>query len=139
MDEEQPFFLHDEYGLPLLRYTYYPAEQLLHTQWYGNLTADSVIFGAQTTLVLAQQLGYAYLLNDTSQTTGDWSEAMAWLEYEWLPQAQEYGLRACAYVYTQNMDNQLMALDFLTHLEAYLPIKPFPDLEAARAWLLQQR
>ncbi|GAA4007799.1 hypothetical protein GCM10022408_19860 [Hymenobacter fastidiosus] len=138
-DGQQPLFLHDEHGSPLLRYTYYPAEELMHAQWHSNLTTDAVIFGGHTTLLLAQQLKYRWLLNDISLATGDWTEALDWLEFEWLPQAQEYGLRACAHVFTPSMYNQFVTQEYLTRLQAYLPIQSFTELEAAQAWLHGQQ
>ncbi|AII50998.1 hypothetical protein N008_03245 [Hymenobacter sp. APR13] len=133
---QQLGFLRDEHGAPLLRQLYYAPEQLLCGQWFGNLTAESVIAGGKACLQGMQQLRPVLVLNDKSVATGDWTEAMDWLEYEWLPLAQQYGMRAFAYVFSPDMHNQLAALEFFTRIRPHVAIKLFYDADSAHAWLL---
>ena len=130
--------LRDEHGASLLRQLYYPPEHLLWVQWFGNLTPESVIAGAKAVLTTQQKLRPLLLLNDKSVATGDWSEAMDWVEFEWLPLAQQYDLRAFAYVFSPDMNNQLAALEFLTRVRQQLPIQLFYDLDTAQSWLRAQ-
>lgn len=134
---QQLGLLHDAHGAPLLRQLYFPSEQLLCGQWYGNLTSESVIAGARASLTSMRQLRPALVLNDKSIATGDWTDAMDWVEYEWLPLAQEYGLRAFAYVFSPDMHNQLAALEFFTRIRPHLAIQLFHDADAAHLWLLK--
>jgi hypothetical protein len=129
--------LRDEHGAPLLRQLYYSPEQLLCGQWFGNLTSESVIAGGKACLLGMQQVRPALVLNDKSVATGDWTEAMDWLEYEWLPLAQQYGMRAFAYVFSPDMHNQLAALEFFTRVRPHVAIKLFYDGDTAHAWLLR--
>ena len=134
---QQLAFLRDAHGAPLLRQLYYAPEQLLCGQWFGNLTAESVIAGGKSCLQSMQQLRPALVLNDKSVATGDWTEAMDWLEYEWLPLAQQYGMRAFAYVFSPDMHNQLAALEFFTCVRQHVAIKLFYDADSAHSWLLK--
>ncbi len=129
--------LPDEHGAPLLRQLYCPPEQLLCGQWFGNLTSESVIAGAKACLLGMQQVRPALVLNDKSVATGDWTEALDWLEYEWLPLAQQYGMRAFAYVFSPDMHNQLVALEFFTRVRPHVAVKLFYDGKTAHTWLLR--
>ncbi|MBC8085232.1 MAG: hypothetical protein H7Z21_18705, partial [Hymenobacter sp.] len=103
----------DAHGAPLLHQFYFPAEQLLYVQWYGNLTTESVIAGARAVLPVQEKLRNPLLLNDKHRSTGDWTDALEWLEFEWLPQAYAGGLRAFAYVFAPDLHNQLASLEFV--------------------------
>lgn len=128
----------DTSGKPLVDLLHSPRHKLLGTQWYGNLTGREVMQVAQEYLHLQSRLHYPLLLNDKSQATGDWSEAMDWLEYEWLPQAMKSGLRAMAYVFSPDMHNQLASLTFFERVRKHIPIQLFYDVPAAWQWLRTQ-
>lgn len=130
--------LHDAHGAPLLRQLYNPAEQLLYCQWFGNLTPETVITAARANLAVLQKLHAPLLLNDKTVATGDWTEAMPWVEFEWAPLAHEYGLRAFAYVFAPDVHNQLAALEVFTLARQQLAVRLFHNVETARAWLRQQ-
>ncbi|WP_375434741.1 hypothetical protein [uncultured Hymenobacter sp.] len=125
----------DVHGAPLLQQFYYPTEQLLYVQWFGNLTAESVVTGARAALQTQEKLRFPLLLNDKHDATGDWSEALEWLEFEWLPQAHTLGLRAFAYVFAPDLSNQLASLDFVARSSQLLSIQVFYDTATARTWL----
>nr|GFD59406.1 hypothetical protein [Tanacetum cinerariifolium] len=38
------------------------------------------------------------LLSDESQASGDWTDAMPWMQYDWMPGAVQHGLQAMAFV-----------------------------------------
>jgi len=128
----------DSHGAPLLHQYYFPTEQLLYVQWFGNITAESVVAGARAVLVTQERLQVPLLLNDKHRATGDWSEALEWLEFEWLPQSCRYGLRAFAYVFVPDLHNQLASVEFVSRCNPQLAIQVFYDTSVARAWLHEQ-
>lgn len=130
--------LHDTHGAPLLHQLYYPHERLLYVRWFGNLTAETVVTGAQAVLETQQKLPCLMVLNDKQTSTGDWTEAMEWLEFEWLPQAYGLGLRAFAYVFAPDLHNQLSSLDFVNRTSQVLSIQVFYDTDTALNWLRAQ-
>ena len=129
--------LTDDSGLLLARIEHDPARQLLAVHWYGNLTGQQVIDVAGRTMQLSAGQPYHLLLNDKSQATGDWSEALDWLEYEWLPEVLLAGLHAIAYVFTPDMHNHLASYQFLERLTPYVCIEAFSELPPALEWLEQ--
>ncbi|MFD2786029.1 hypothetical protein [Hymenobacter rubripertinctus] len=130
--------LPDANGKPLADIQHSSAHGLLYVQWFGNLTGREVIHVARNYLTLEADLHYPLLLNDKRHSTGDWSEAMEFLEYEWLPQAMQEGLRAVAYVFSPDMHNQLASLEFFERVRQHLAIQLFYDMPAAWQWLRTQ-
>ena len=127
--------IHDARGLLIATCHYYPDAQLLHLEWNGNLTSSEVIAVAKSFLALQPLLPVPRLLNDKTNSTGDWSEAMSWLEYEWLPQATKGGLQAVAYVFSPELDNQYVSFQFIEKVRQHIPIEHFYKKEEAFAWL----
>jgi hypothetical protein len=128
----------DAYGRPIASFRHYPEEQLLCIRWTGNLTGEEVIRVAKAGGAIQQPLHCPLLLNDKTDSTGDWAEALPWLEYEWLPQALAAGLRAFAYVFSPDMQNQYISVEFAERVGQQLPIQLFYDLDAAWEWLRRQ-
>ncbi|HEX8349273.1 MAG TPA: hypothetical protein VF598_04885 [Hymenobacter sp.] len=128
----------DAHGHLLVEFWHYQAEQVLYARWFGNLTAEEVIRGAEQAAVLQSWLHSPFILNDKHQATGDWSEAITWLEYEWLPQAMHDGLHALAYVFASDVSNQIVSRAFAKRLEPHLPIQLFYDVPKAWGWLRRQ-
>ncbi|MCB2377695.1 STAS/SEC14 domain-containing protein [Hymenobacter sp. BT635] len=129
----------DSHGQPIASFRLYPEQQLLYIRWTGNLTGPEVIEVATAAGPIQQQYHCPLLLNDKTDSTGEWSEALPWLEYEWLPQAMKGGLRAFAYVFSPDMQNQGISMEFAEHVGKHLPIQLFYDVDAAWEWLRRQR
>lgn len=129
----------DEHGASLAEYLYYPADELLVVRWHGQLTGDAIVRGVEHGAAWRDQLHYSLILNDKSDTGGDWSDALPWLQYEWLPVALEAGVRAMAYVFSPDTENRFASQDFVTALRPHMAIELFEDLNTALAWLLSHK
>jgi len=128
----------DTHGQPLIAFWHYQSEQVLYARWFGNITAETVVRGAQQATALQSWLHCPFILNDKHEATGDWSEAMTWLEYEWLPQAMKDGLRAVAYVFATDVSNQIVSLEFMKRVQPHIAIEMFYDVSMAWDWLVSQ-
>lgn len=128
----------DAHGNPIASFRNYANEQLLYISWSGNLTGKEVIQVAKAALKLQQQFHFPLILNDKTRATGDWSEALPWLEYEWLPASIDAGLRAFAYVFSPDMQSHLISTEFVEKVGKHLPIQLFYDIPSASQWLYQQ-
>ncbi|MCB2408322.1 hypothetical protein [Hymenobacter lucidus] len=128
----------DDHGQLIASFRHYPDQQLLYIRWTGNLTGLEVIKVAKAAGPIQQQYHCPLLLNDKTDSTGDWSEALPWLEYEWLPVAMEEGLRAFAYVFSPDLQNQFISVEFAEHVGQHLPIQLFYDVSTALEWLRRQ-
>ncbi|TGE16780.1 STAS/SEC14 domain-containing protein [Hymenobacter elongatus] len=128
----------DAHHRPIASFRFYPEQQLLYIRWTGNITEAEVIKVATAAGPIQQQYHCALLLNDKTDSTGEWADALPWLEYEWLPLALEEGLRAFAYVFSPDMQNQIISVEFAERVGKHLPIQLFYDVETALEWLRRQ-
>ena len=128
--------LTDSYGAPLAEYYHFPGNALLYIRWHGQLTASAVIRGATTAVQLRRIHAFRRVLNDKRDTAGDWSEALPWLQYEWLPQAVAAGLHAMAYILSPDLHAQLVSQQFLEAVRNQLQVALFTSEAEARRWLL---
>ena len=134
--------LNDFYGAPLAEFYYFPQRlsqnAALYIRWHGNLTAAEVVRGVKAGSALMEIYPFARVLNDKRDTSGDWSEALPWLEYEWLPQAVAAGLRASAYLLSPAPEAQMVSQEFVRLVRQRLHIVLFLREEEARHWLSSQ-
>ncbi|MET4075045.1 hypothetical protein [Hymenobacter sp. UYCo722] len=137
-DTKPVLALNDRHGAPLAEFYYLPQSQVLYVQWHGNLTADEVIRGVSMGTKLMATYPFTRVLNDKRTTSGDWSEALPWLEYEWLPLAVAAGVRAIAYLLSPDLESQIVTQDFMAAISRQLHTALFLHEEPARRWLLQQ-
>ena len=131
--------LRDKLGSDLAEYFIYPEDELLYVHWHGHLNGDAVVRGVEQSTQWREQFHYAYILNDKSDTSGDWSDALPWLQYEWLPQALEAGVRAMAYVFSPEREHRFASQELTEALRPHMAIELFEDLNLALEWLEQQR
>lgn len=132
------FTLPDRYGAPLAEYFLLPEQELLYIRWHGHLTGPAVIRAAQQALKLGKEHRYVKVLNDKRDTGGDWSEALPWLQYEWLPQAVAAGLRAMAYILSPDLHAQMVSYEFVEAVQDHLDVALFTVEAEAELWLQQR-
>jgi len=125
----------DAYGAALAECSFYPNEELLHVRWHGQLMGPDIIRGVQHSAIWRDQLRFSLILNDNSDSGGDWSEALPWIQYEWLPGAVAAGVRAMAYVFSPDRDNRFASQQFVEAVRPHMAIELFEDPELALAWL----
>ena len=126
--------LPDRYGVPLSDYYFCAEHALLYVRWHGQLTAAEVIRGVQVGAQWRGQYVFKRVLNDKRDAGGDWSDALPWLQYEWLPQAT--GIRAMAYVLSPDLDGRTVSQEFMVAAQEYMRVALFTDEDEALAWLL---
>ena len=137
-DTQPAFALTDRYGAPLADFYYLPAGEILYVHWHGNLTADEVIRAVSVGSKAMASYRYTRILNDKRNTSGDWSEALPWLEYEWLPLAVARGIRALAYLLSPDLESQVVSQEFMEAVSQHVHTGLFLHEEPARLWLLEQ-
>ena len=138
-DTKPVLALNDRYGAPLAEFYYLAQGHVLYVHWHGNLTADEVIRAVTKASTLTAQYPFTRVLNDKRETSGDWSEALPWLEYEWLPQAVAAGIRAVAYLLSPDLESQIVSQEFVESIGHQLHTALFLHEEPARLWLNQQQ
>ena len=137
-DTKPVLTLNDRYGASLAEFYYLPQSQVLYIKWHGNLTADEVIRAVSAGTKLLATHPFTRVLNDKRATSGDWSEALPWLEYEWLPLAVAEGVRAIAYLLSPDLESQIVSQEFMNNIGRQVHTALFMHEEPARLWLMQQ-
>ena len=130
--------LPDSYGAPLADYYFLPNESLLYVKWHGYLTSAAIIKGTQEALELRGKYPYYKVLHNKHDTAGDWSEALPWLQYEWLPQALSTGLRAVACILSPDLEVNLAGQKYVVAMQMHCSSAAFTTQTQARIWLLTQ-
>ena len=128
--------LPDVHGALLAEFDFFAEQQVLWVRWHGHLTGAAVVRGAQAAQRLRHE-GRApqRILNDNSHATGDWSEALPWVQYEWLPEAVASGLRAMAYVLSPDPVSQPNSHEFAQAVRRLIPLSIFRHPGPGWRWL----
>ncbi|MFD2514410.1 hypothetical protein ACFSRY_11075 [Pontibacter locisalis] len=128
-----PVLLSHPDGVVYLMFT--NRTEFTEAKWFGHITADNVITGAKVFLELLKKRHNSKFLNDKTEASGDWEEANDWLEYEWLPQIKEAGLRCFAHVYSNNMFSRLSSRDLYLRMVPNVEMENFLNRKEAEKWL----
>jgi hypothetical protein len=133
-----PEFTYDANGDLLLTQTYEPANQLLVARWSGIATPESVQTGVQAALAFAQRHpGVRIALSDGSQIAGDWLDLLPWVRYEFLPAFMTAGVRALAFLPSDDAHTRLGMIAFAEAAGALFPVRTYESESTAREWLAQ--
>ncbi len=105
-------------------------------RWFGVATPESVMRGVQGIVVfLRHRPGVCVVISDASQIVGDWIELLPWLRYDFLPVFLEIGIRALAFLPSEDLSAQHGVSVFSQAASALMPVQTFPTETEARAWL----
>jgi len=132
--------LPDAYGAPLADFDHYPTLDLLHVGWHGHLTTEALVRGVEAGMQLFDsQNPPSRILSNHALVTGDWADALPWLQYEWLPVAQARGVRALAHVLAPDTASQLISYpgsaEFTAAITQAMHTASFRNLGPAWQWL----
>ena len=130
--------LPDAYGAPLAEYYFYPQDALLYIRWHGQLTANEVIRGAMEAGKWMDEYPYHLVMNDKRDSGGDWSDALPWLQYEWLPKAVKTNVQAMAYILSPDLHAQIVSRRFVDVVQEQFPVALFLSETEAWSWLQTQ-
>lgn len=134
--------LRDTHGALLVEFDYHLELDLLHVRWYGHLTADTLVYGATEGLKLfAGERFPLRLYSDHLLVTGEWAEALPWLQYEWLPKICARGVQTLAHVPPKGSTNLVATYhggpEFITAVGQALRTQSFRHPELAWHWLVR--
>jgi hypothetical protein len=131
--------LPDAHGALLAEFDFFPEHEILWVHWHGHLTPAAVVAATEAAIELRPN-GTAprRLLSDESQASGDWSEAMPWMQYEWLPNAARQGLKAMAFVMSPDPASTSGDSGFIADGQRLMAIGVFRNTLSAWQWLLRQ-
>ncbi len=130
--------LADKFGEPLVDLYYVAADALLFLHWHGHVTADEIVRAATEGGQWRTHFAYQRILNDKRDGTGEWSEALPWMQYEWTPRAVAHGIRAMADIVSLHIGDRPVSQAYAQAVREQLPVAIFTDEAEALRWIRAQ-
>ncbi|AMM51456.1 hypothetical protein TH61_10105 [Rufibacter sp. DG15C] len=121
--------------------TFYVVEynqtlDLIDTHWDGYASQQDLRVACGMGLELLEKTRCAFKLNDNSHQSGPWSQAVEWLEEEWLPRAMQAGLKYLAHVANKHSYGETAGdVMHISKIGKQLQYRMFFFREDALAWL----
>ena len=131
---------YDSFGAVVADYTFYSRPQVLYVRWHGHVTGDELVRAAHTGLQLNQQWQPRGLFQDLRRSSGEWGEAGAWLEYEWIPGIKAKCPNLCGIAALLNAETPLpySNTQVLAQLDQQFDFQVFYSLLSAWRWMDQR-
>lgn len=112
------------------------ANAWLYLDWKGAQTSESIRNGGEQLLRFIGELGIGKILNDNTNTVGNWISAVPWIVFTFLPRARKAGMQRGAHVYARNRLAKLSAEGAMLLFDPEdAHVKFFSAIEDAGAWL----
>jgi len=114
--------------------TFY-QEGFLHVNWKGYLSVGQVQEGCELILrtMLTQQCFLS--INDNRAVKGSWTQAIKWLEMNFMPRLVESGVQKIAFLYAQHQSARY-SVDRLLEVNDQYYGQTFDDFKQATNWLM---
>lgn len=110
------------------------CNQWLYVDWKGAQNAESVCWGCEQVHACLRATGCHKILNDNTNTTGDWEKAARWIGQDFLPTLASAGLHYLAWVYSPNYVSR-RAMETTLFFVTTPVVLSFDDVAGAYAWL----
>ncbi|GAA4383755.1 hypothetical protein [Hymenobacter koreensis] len=124
------------FGRVFYRIEYHERTNIVEATWYGAATQQDLKNAVVAGLAVHEHSRCAYRLNDNTGFSGPWSDAVAWLEEEWLPRAYAAGIRYLAHVARPGSFGEQGGEAMLRgKIGSQVEVALFTDKAAAAAWL----
>ncbi len=108
---------------------------ILLGRWVGYCTPETVVTGMETALQLLTAHPCRGIISDGSMAMGDWSELVAWMQYDMLPRVVSSGVRYIANVRSPDPASRLAHQAYARVAAQIVTIRLFDDPRLARQWL----
>lgn len=114
---------------------YDQSAKWLYLSWYGPQSASGRKYAFDQALDFLKTSGCTKILNDNTNNTSTWTDCALWVAEDWLPRAEQAGLKSLAWVYSRNPEVRQTAKDLLSRLSSKAIIIAFEDISDAQNWL----
>ena len=115
---------------------YNPELNIIDTRWEGYASKNDLKKACQVGLELTRVVKCPFKLNDNTNFSGPWSDSVAWLEKEWLPEAMRAGVRYLAHVAAPDSFGETAGeVMKMSLIGRHLDVCIFPNREKALNWL----
>ncbi|GAA4434219.1 hypothetical protein GCM10023188_24890 [Pontibacter saemangeumensis] len=124
------------FGRTFYRIEYKAAVNIVEATWFGTASKQDLKQAIIAGLELHEHTHCAYRLNNNTDLTGPWADAVAWIADEWLPRAYESGIRYLAHVARPGSFGESAGEAMLYgRIGAQIEVKLFTSRADAMHWL----
>ena len=124
------------FGRTFYRIEYREELNVIEAQWYGFATVQDLKHAVNAGLEVHEKNNCPFRLNDNTDFSGPWTDAVSWLEHEWLPRAYKAGIRYLAHVARASSFGEEAGEALLSsRIGSSIEVRLFTDKEAAMNWL----
>ena len=120
---------------PHITISYDVLEDILHIDWTGKQTRESVMDGCEKMLHYLTKHHCSRVLNDNTNFRGMWDEASEWGAANWFPRMHKAGCRLFAWVYSPDVYSKLSKDKTLSYDIKGILVTTFESKDTALAWL----
>jgi len=113
----------------------YYKEGFFHVDWKGYLSVTQVKEGCELILRLLLEKQCFYSINDNRKVKGTWTQAIKWLEMNFMPRLVENGIQKIAFLYAPHQSARY-SVDRLLEVNDQYYAQTFDDFKQATHWLM---
>ena len=128
--------IENAFGKVYYKIEYKKDLDIVQADWFGFATNQDLKKAVIAGLQLHEQTRCPFRLNNNTEFTGPWADAVSWLEEEWLPRAYKSGIRYLAHVARPSSFGEAAgeALQ-VGKIGSTIEVKMFNNIEDALQWL----
>jgi hypothetical protein len=115
--------------------SYIQADQWIYAEWIGEQTLETVIYNCKQITDAVKKYACTKVLNDNRRLSGNWVNAIDWVEKEWIPNLFIGGCEYFAWVQSECLRSQASVQETVKLNFRNIKVLIFDDIEAAKAWL----
>jgi len=114
---------------------YYYEEGFLHIDWQGYLNVEQVKEGCELIIEAIQTKQCFRAVNDNRKVKGSWTQAMKWLEQDFMPRVVQLNIQKIAFLYSPYQSARY-SVDRLLEVNDQYEAQTFEEFNEATNWLI---
>ncbi len=114
---------------------YYYEEGFLHIDWQGYINVEEVKEGCELIFEAVQSKQCYQAINDNRKVKGTWTQAIKWLEQNFMPRLVQIGVQKVAFLYAPHQSARY-SVDRLLEVNDQYQAQTFEEFKMATNWLI---
>ncbi|MEM6800322.1 MAG: LytTR family DNA-binding domain-containing protein [Bacteroidota bacterium] len=115
----------------------YYKDSFLYIDWKGYISVDQVKEACEIILDIVVSKNCFYAINDNRKVKGSWTQAIKWLEHDFMPRVVSKGIKKIAFLYSPHQSARY-SVDRLLEVNDQYEAQTFDDYQEACRWLKGQ-
>jgi hypothetical protein len=113
---------------------YLYENNIIHADWCGYVSVDQVKEGCERLLLSVKENNCGLVINDNRRVKGSWTQAIKWLEEDYLPRLIKANLKKIAFLYSPEPGARY-SVNRLLEASADYEGQAFEDFDEAAKWI----